>query len=443
MTISSVSNARPMIAAARPVATRPEAQVADSVTLGQSAPPCQTPQASPVVSEQPGQPQQPQLKEWTVLIYSVSDNNLYWFMQTDLNEAEKIGTTDEMNLVAETSHQPRKGSVVRLELKTNETPIVTSPTVQNLGRNYDMAQASSLADSIAWAMKEYPSKHFMLICSDHGAGWKGAHHSESKDSWMNLSDLESGLKMAQEKTGRKIDVLGFDECLMASTEVAHQLQPYANYMVGSEETEGGAGWQYDQALGKKTTNSVNRILTPKVLNYAATALRNRESLSPADMARGIVTMAEGHQQDLATMSALDLSKMPAVTAAFDNFAGKVLESGLTAEDFRPVFQEVQRFADFGDGLHLVELAGARFGGQIAEAAEGVKAAMSEALIAEQHSDKYPNAKGLNIEVERQHDRAPSIPRLEDEDRDRISFDSYANTTFARDTRWDEMLSKVR
>lgn len=431
MTIQPTPPARPFVAASRPASIPSPAAPTDSVTLSQP----QTP-AQPV---QP-QPQQPQLKEWTVLIYSVSDNNLYWFMQSDLNEAEKVGSTPEMDLVAETSHQPRFGSVVRTQLHTNDTPLVTSPTVQNLGKDYDMAQAASLSDAITWAMKEYPSKHFMLICSDHGAGWKGAHHSESKDSWMNLGDLETALKTAQEQTGRKIDVLGFDECLMASTEVAHQLQPYADFMVASEETEGGAGWQYDDALGQKVSNRANRILTPKVLNYAATALRNRETLTPADMARSIVRMAEGHQQDLATMSALDLSKMPAVSAAFDNFAGKVLESGLGREDFSAVFQGVQRFADFGDGGHLVELAGAQFGGEIAAAAEGVKSAMAEAVIAEQHSDSYPNAKGLNIEVERQHDEAREFPNL---DTNRVSFDKYANTRFAQDTRWDEMLAQVR
>ena len=426
MTIQSTPSVRPFVASARPALTSPtQAGQSDSVTLS-------LPQSPP---------QQP--KEWTVLIYSVSDNNLYPFMQSDLNEAEKVLPTPEMDIVAETSHQPRRGSVVRTQLQTNNTPFVTSPTVKNLGKDYDMAKASSLADSIVWAMKEYPSKHFMLICSDHGAGWKGAHHSESKDSWMNLADLESGLKTAQEQTGRKIDVIGFDECLMASAEVAHQLQPYADFMVGSEETEGGAGWQYDALLGKNVSNSANRILTPKVLNYASMALRNRETLTPRDMAKAVVTMAEGHQQDLPTMAAIELSKMPSVTAAFDNFAGKVLESGLSPAEFAPVFQEVQRFADFGDGLHLVELAGQKFGGEIAEAAAGVKAAMDQAIVISQHSDSYPNAKGLNIEVERQQDQSRDIPRLDSDDRDRLSFDKYANTSFAKDTRWDEMLNKVR
>ncbi len=144
----------------------------------QQQPPVQQPpvQEQPAPQPQPQPQPGPQLKEWTVLIYSVSDNNLYPYMQADLDEAERVGSTEEMNVVAETSHQPRRGDVVRMKLETNDTPLVTSPVLQKLGKDYDMAKSDSLADSIAWAMKEYPSKHTMVIISDHGSGWQGANH---------------------------------------------------------------------------------------------------------------------------------------------------------------------------------------------------------------------------------------------------------------------------
>ena len=452
MTLSSVSQARPFVAAAATRASAAPAQNAsvsgDSFALSQQQPPAeqppvQQPPTQPAPPQQPPAPPQPELKDWTVLVYSVSDNNLYRYMQSDLDEAERVGSTNEMNLLAETSHQPKGGNVVRMKLEADSTPGLKSPVLQDLGRSHDMAKSSSLADSIVWAMKEFPSKNFMLICSDHGAGWKGAHHSESTDSWMNLNDLEDGLRTAQEQTGKRIDVLGFDECLMASTEVAHQLTPYANYLVASEETEGGAGWQYDQALGgAKTTNSNSRVLSGKVLDYAAAALRSREPLTPESMAKGIVQMAEGHQRDLGTMSAINLDKMPAVTAAVDNFAGAVLEGKYTKADFAPVAQKAQKFADFADMSHFVDLAGQKFGGKVKEAADGIQAALADALVANQHSASYPNARGLNIEIDRQANMM-NIPNMEGEDLNRLSFDKYGNTKFAKDPRWDEMLQKVR
>ena len=162
----------------------------------QQPPAEQPPAQQPVPPQQPPAPPQPELKDWTVLIYSVSDNNLYTYMQSDLDEAERVGSTNEMTVLAETSHQPRGGNVVRVKLETDSTPGLKSPVLQDLGKTHDMAKSENLANSIAWAMKEYPSKHFFLVCSDHGAGWKGAHHSESTDSWMNATDLEAGLKSA-------------------------------------------------------------------------------------------------------------------------------------------------------------------------------------------------------------------------------------------------------
>ena len=455
MTLSSVSSANPKwganLSRLKQARQDLETLAQDSVSFTQQPPaqqppaqqpPAQQPPAQQPPAQQPPPQQQPELKEWTVLVYSVSDNNLYSYMQTDLDEAERVGSTDEMNLVAETSHQPAGGNVVRMKMIADSSEGLTSPVVQDLGPNRDMAKASNLADTIAWAMKEYPSKHFMIIASDHGGGWKGAMSSDTTDSWLNVKDWEAGLKEAQELTGRKIDVLGFDACLMASAEVATQLQPYADYLVGSEETEGGAGWQYDETLNHKTSNHNSRVLAPQVLNYAAATLRQRGSLSPEEMAKSIVTMAEGHQQDLATMSAIDLNKMPAVTAALDNFAGAVLDGNHSKWDFFPVFLQTQKFAEFGDARHFVELAGKKFGGAIAEAATAVGAAMDEAVVAEQHSTSYPGAKGLNVELTRQKEALSNqLPHLEDPQR--INFDSYADSKWAQTTRWDEMLNKVR
>jgi hypothetical protein len=424
----------------------------------QPQPPAQRPAPQPPATEptppQPQPPAQPELKEWTVLVFSQSDNNLYQFLQADLDELEKVGSTDEMNVVAQTSHQPRGGSVVRMKLETDATPGLKSPVLEDLGKTHDTATKESLRDAIIWAQTNYPSKHTMVVVSDHGAGWKGCNHAESTDSWVDATELEGAFAEAAAATGKKVDVIGFDQCLMASTEIAHQLKDVASYMVGSEEVEGGAGWQYDEAFGEKKTNTNSRVLTPKMLNYAAAALRARDPLTPADMATAIVTMAEGHQRDLGTMSAIDLSKMPAVTDAVNNFAGKVLESNLGKLEFTPVYVKTQKFSDFGDMGHFVELAGKQFGGAIGEAADQVKAALGEAVIAEQHSSKYPNAKGLNIELNKKAasvestafgpDAVPGdIPNMDREDRDRLSFSPYSATKWAQDTQWDEMLRKVR
>jgi hypothetical protein len=117
------------------------------------------------------------------------------------------------------------------------------------------------------------------------------------------------------------------------------------------------------------------------------------------MAKGIVKMAEGHQRDLGTMSAIDLNKMPAVSKRDGQVRWRRARQRQDQERLRPVIKlKTQKFYEFADMGHFVELAGKKFGGKIGEAADEVKAAMGEAVIAEQHGAKYPNAKGLNVEL---------------------------------------------
>jgi len=48
--------------------------------------------------------------------------------------------------------------------------------------------------------------------------------------------------------GKKLNIIGFDACLMAMLEVANITKNYAHIMIGSEEVELGAGWPYEKVL---------------------------------------------------------------------------------------------------------------------------------------------------------------------------------------------------
>lgn len=53
----------------------------------------------------------------------------------------------------------------------------------------------------------------------------------------------------------KIDVLGFDACLMSMYEIGSVLAPYANYLLASELLEPGTGWDYS-SLGYLVTGQL-------------------------------------------------------------------------------------------------------------------------------------------------------------------------------------------
>lgn len=61
---------------------------------------------------------------------------------------------------------------------------------------------------------------------------------------MSLAEIDRALTDG----GVKFDFVGFDACLMATTENALMLTKHADYLIASEETEPGIGWYYTDWL---------------------------------------------------------------------------------------------------------------------------------------------------------------------------------------------------
>src|SRR5262249_9548142 len=68
-----------------------------------------------------------------------------------------------------------------------------------------------------------------------------AYDDSSRDFLDNM-ELARVLAAVKKKLGRKIDLMGFDACLMNMVEVAYELRGSADFIVGSEEIEPGDGW---------------------------------------------------------------------------------------------------------------------------------------------------------------------------------------------------------
>lgn len=372
-------------------------------------------------------------KKWTVMVWSASDNNLYSYMQKDIDEAEQVGSTDKLNVVVETDHGPKWfGQVKRYELQPDDTSGIKSPVKAKLGKA-DMADPNRLSDFIQWSMKNYPAENYFLVISDHGAGWMGACSDDGSDSWMSLPEIEAGLKDAREKTGRKLDVVGFDACLMASAEVAHQLRNETSYLVGSQETEGGAGWQY------------NRVLSKDMLADTDKQLRTKLDFTPRELAANVVKMAAGNQGDLPTMTALDTSKAGAVTEAVKNFGQAIVDGAISSRQLREAKGQTQAFYEYYDLHDFANNVASRAGddSRLVESARAVQAAVDGAMVAEAHSNSYPRAHGLTIDLNRQsRDYKPGSPHLTAEQNARMDFGNYIDTAFAQETGWTRAQDKI-
>ncbi|MCL5773229.1 MAG: clostripain-related cysteine peptidase [Firmicutes bacterium] len=358
----------------------------------------------------------PAKKKWTILQYSAADNNLTSAMVDDINDMESVGSSPETNLVAQLDTGGKEGGRRYFLVKDSDKGKINSPVLQKLG-DVNMSDPKVLADFIKWGMKNYPAEHYMLILSDHGGGWEGAIQDEGSGGWMSIDDIKQGIKMAQDETGKKVDVLGFDACLMASTEVGYELKNQAKYMVASEETEGADGWPY------------TRILTSKTLKNIQNVLRKKIDLPPEELAKKIVRDSESDQGTISTLSALDMSKMDTVAKAADNLAGQIIKTDTSKGILKDIARGTESFNGFKDLYHFAEQITSSDkikDEELKKSAQEVVDVLKNTVLAEQHSDKYPNAHGLTVELPSWGSPSPE----------------YKKTDFAKDTKWEDALKKL-
>ena len=184
----------------------------------------------------------------------------------------------------------------------------------------NMADSRTLADFIRWAAENYPAKKNLLVLWDHGGGsCAGLICDENYDGTiMPVYGLENALA----EGGTHFDLVLTDTCLMASLETGRALAPYADYLVASEEVLAGEGTNYKgwvQYLFDRPDCSAVQ-LGKRICDTSQQLYKE---------------MDEQEAVDTFTMSLIDLSKMDAVSEAFNAFMHEVADAVQDPETFYP------------------------------------------------------------------------------------------------------------
>ena len=189
--------------------------------------------------------------------------------------------------------------------------------VMDLDGETCMTEPDNLADFISWGVKEYPADRYMLVLWDHGGGVPYGYGSDSinrREDEENFRGIRvSEVAQAMKKSGVKFDVVGFDACLMQDIEIANALEPYADYMLASEETEGSYGWFYTDGFGRLAENP---------------------GLSSAEFGKAMVssydqfntTINDGEPKTDTTLSFVDLTMASAASDKLDGLLSSMTEA---------------------------------------------------------------------------------------------------------------------
>ncbi len=380
-------------------------------------------------------------KNWTVLHYGAGDNDVGDYIKQGVQRMERVGSSDSAHVVSMLD-LPKQNCVTYYVTKNHHFGI-NSPVVKENGSHVNMADPDTLAQFIAWGIKKYPSDHVAVILNSHGGGSKGAiveEYGHGFGDMMTPQELKQAFSKAEEITGKKVDVLGFDACLMANMESVYELKDAANYIVASEETE-IAGRRYGLELpglkGKEIKIAglwpyaqVLRGLEPSFFDKL---LNGKTEVTPEEFAKHIVKTASKHQKDLQTMSAIDTSKIGKVAGAVDEFAKAILEATKDLDNvgiLNKIKDGTKSFENSSkDIYHFCELVANSDELQdetLKSEAKKVMSAIDEAVIAHQsEKEYYGNAHGLQMEI-------PKYNLGKD----------YVDLQFAKDTHWDEAVESM-
>lgn len=340
--------------------------------------------------------------KWTVLNYCAADNNLYAYIYDDVASMEQVGSTPAVQLVAQFDHQNNGAYRFRIEkdeaMSLGPSGRIDSPVVESLGK-VNMSDPKTLADFIAWGMKKYPSERTMLVIADHGKGWQGLVQDDSHKGWMSVPQLKQALQTAEQETGRKLDVIGFDACLMASVEVASEIKEHAKYMVASQALEGREGWPYHHMLDFASLQEIQQ------------AHLFKSDLEARQAVELVVRSAAANPEVLPTMSAIDLSQMTALEEKLKEVGAQLKAAALPAPALREARAQTQAFGqtfDLGNFLqNLEQLAQSQGKADLVAAVQSCREQLAQTVVAEAHSKEFPNATGLTVELKRSdRDYAP-------------------------------------
>ncbi|MGN8553793.1 UNVERIFIED_CONTAM: clostripain-related cysteine peptidase [Microbacterium sp. SLM126] len=309
---------------------------------------------------------------WTFLVYMMGDTNLEPYALDDLTEMASVGSSGELNIVAMVDRSPDYSSDGVLNLDDWEDTKLLDVQQDEFVELADLGELNTgdpdtLATFVETAVTEYPADNYALLLWDHGGGWlgMGADETDGEDP-LGLDEIAAGIDAGLAETGvEKLDMIGFDACLMATYEVVSTLAPYADYMVASEEVEPGHGWNYQQlALIEQQPQTDARALASAMLEgYSEQAVE------------------EGTDSDI-TLGILDLAGVDELQAAMSDVAEAYIDDpGAYTPELASAQQDVLEFGrdpDPAASMYQIDLGG--FLANLVESGDGELAARATEAI---------------------------------------------------------------
>jgi len=316
-----------------------------------------------------------QEKEWTIMIYMAGDNNLAVDMAYAMEQIKGVAAVgeDSPNLFVYYDgnspsiptlycdfSEPGKARYVRSYKVPNKLYTVPKKHNENAADKY------SIVNFVHWCLNTVEvetdgqisygrrAQKYALIFSGHSLGFQdiGLFKDETTGKAMKMTDFygvlsrltaspkqlegfakENKLKgemRAVETTpliGQKLDLLGFDSCVMGMLEVGYQFNDAAHVLIASEGSVPSAGWTYAKILGCLTREDARSADVRRVGElFVRQFIESQDSYTVGGVS--------------VDMAAWDLSRFPYLGDAFDLLSAALLVC-FTDPDTR-IYRQMER-----------------------------------------------------------------------------------------------------
>ncbi len=422
----------------------------------------------------------PLRRPWTLMIYMGGDNGKIFDTKygrvklmasmedagyADICEMGAVGTTDQCAITclfdtAEATYLVEVEKVRRF----------SDNAVQQIAA-VNTGDPNVLRDFIIRSVQKYPADHYALVIWNHGTGWLDtdayasvrsagdkerpalfrttqrtmvkeattrpiAYDDSSKD-FLDTQDLRRAFAEARQATGRRLDLIGMDACLMAMIEGARELAPFADYFVASQEVEPMDGWPYQPILAALNAEPgmAPGVLSDRIVREFATSYNaaTRSDWATTRAGEETVTLSATALANTAGTEALCRQLVDAILAQDFNATLKTIVRDCLRSAL--VFQD-RNYRDLGDfAARLVKATEFESFPAVTAAAQALNTSLNARtadapVLRVAFRPRYTGATGLSVYV------PPSS--LAPDQRERVMA-IYRNLLFPQATGWDRLL----
>jgi cysteine peptidase C11 family protein len=224
-------------------------------------------------------------KPWTFLVYMARDNSLSDYGTININAMKSAQNPNVNILVYDCSNI--SGNKMAQKLLITHNAITILETIPHA----DSGSVDTFINACTWAVTDFPSTNLAIVAWNHGSGMlnrlglahqylmRGFCYDDTTGNYLDDIKLMYALDaIVKLRNGRKIDIFGFDACLMADVEMISALAPYASYVVASQETIPGDGWNYAGLLSWYNNQNITPIkFAGMIVSAYDTYYRNKTS----------------------------------------------------------------------------------------------------------------------------------------------------------------------